>query len=85
MYIEYSVTKNVADVETPRFYTSMTANKQFSGESNRVLNDLNLLDGKEYLFMPTVEGSVLNGEIGMESRTYTGGTVSQTYGFSSVE
>lgn len=85
MYIEYSVTKNVADVETPRFYTSMTANKQFFGESNRVLNDLNLLDGKEYLFMPTVEGSALNGEIGMESRTYTGGTVSQTYGFSGIK
>lgn len=85
MYIEYSVTKNVADVETPRFYTSMTANKQFSGESNQVLNDLNLLDGKEYLFMPTVEGSALNGEIGMESRTYTGGTVSQTYGFSGIK
>ena len=85
MYIEYSVTKNVADVEAPRFYTSMTANKQFSGESNRVLNDLNLLDGREYLFMPTIGNDVMNGEIEMKSRTYAGGTISQTYGFNGIK
>ena len=85
IYIESSVTRNVADVEAPRFYTSMTANKQFSGQSDRVLGELNLLKGKEYLFMPTVEGDVMNGEIGMLSRMYTGGTVSQTYEFSGIK
>lgn len=85
IYIESSVTRNVADVEAPRFYTSMTANKQFSGQSDRVLGELNLLKGKEYLFMPTVQGDVMNGEIGMLSRMYTGGTVSQTYEFSGIK
>ena len=84
-YIEYSVTKNVAGVEAPRFYTSMTANKQFLGESTRVLNDLNLLEGREYLFMPTAGDDVMNGEIGMLSRTYTGGTVAQTYEFNGIK
>lgn len=84
-YIEYSVTQNVAELEAPRFYTSITANKQFSGQSNRVLGDLNLLKGREYLFMPTVGSDVMNGEIGMVSRKYSGGTVSQTYEFSGIK
>ena len=85
IYIECSVTKNVVDVESPRFYTSMTAGKQFSGQSESGLGELNLLSGREYLFMPTVEGAVINGEIEMVSRTYTGGSVSQTYGFNGIK
>ena len=85
IYVEYSITKNVANAEAPRFYTSMTANKQFSGQSTTTLRELNLSDEKEYLLMPTVEGQAMSGKIGMVSRTYTGGSLSQTYGFSGVK
>ena len=85
MYIENSVTQNKVMVDTPRFYTSMTANKQFLGQSNMVLDELDLLKRKEYLFMPTVEDDIMGGEIEMVSRRYTGGNVSQTYGFAGIK
>lgn len=84
-YIEYSVTEKIANIEAPRFYTSMTAAKQFVGESDRTLGELDLLKEREYLFMPTVEDDVMSGEIGMVSRIYTGGSVSQTYGFNGIK
>lgn len=85
MYIENSVTQNKVMVDTPRFYTSMTANKHFLGQSNMVLDELDLLKRKEYLFMPTVEDDIMGGEIEMVSRRYTGGNVSQTYGFAGIK
>lgn len=85
IYVEYSVTQNVANAKTPRFYTSMTADKHFSGQSTTTLRELNLSNEREYLFMPTVEGQTMSGKIGMVSRTYTGGSLSQTYGFSGIK
>lgn len=85
LYIESAVTGNVVGMENPRFYTSMTAGKLFSGQSDGTMNVLDLFDENEYLFMPTVEDIPLHGKIGMTSRTYTGGTISQTYGFNGVK
>lgn len=85
IYIESSITQNQTDIDNPRFYTSMTANNVFTGQSNGTLNVLDLMDNNEYLFMPTVEGSSLTGNIGMVSRRYNGETVSQDYGFEGVK
>ncbi|MDY3267410.1 MAG: hypothetical protein SOX26_07835 [Phocaeicola sp.] len=85
LYIESSITQNQTDMDTPRFYTSMTANNVFTGQSNGTLNVLDLMGNHEYLFMPTVEGSSLTGNIGMVSRRYNGETVSQDYGFEGVK
>lgn len=85
LYIESAVTENAAGVENPRFYTTMTAGRVFSGESDGSMNVLNLLKGNEYLFMPTVEGTSLYGDIDMVSRTYAGETVSQTYAFNEIK
>lgn len=54
LYIESAVTGNVVGIENPRFYTSMTAGKVFSGQSDGSMNVLNLSGRSEYLFMPTV-------------------------------
>ena len=56
-----------------------------AGESDGTLQDLLLDSVTSYCFMPLKEGSVLNGEISIQTRNYRGSEVSQVYAFGQKE
>lgn len=81
-YVRYAVLdKNVAFDEV-HFYTALSGDGVFSGESNGFLQDLDLNEISSYKFLPLSTGNFLNGRISMRVRSYQGSEISQVYGFS---
>lgn len=81
-YVRTAVTSNTIVLNTnSRFYTQISGEGIFSGESNGEMRVLDMSEHTEYLFMPTVEGSSVKGDITMFTRDYRGNTVKRSYTF----
>lgn len=82
IYVETAVETNSVSIASPHFHTGLTGGGAFTGRSNGTSMTLDLARSASYLFPPTVDGSGLDGEIEMTTRSYRGTTVRRTYGFS---
>lgn len=80
-YVEYAVTKKELVLDDVRFYTDFSANGHFSGESNGQIGSLSLDSKSSYYFLPTVEGRPFSGIITLQTRSYRGNNILQTYNF----
>ena len=81
-YVKTAVTSNTIQFNTnSRFYTQISGEGMFAGESNGEMKVLDMSEHTEYLFMPTVEGSSVKGNATMLTRDYRGNTVKRSYTF----
>ena len=81
-YVKTAVTSNTIQFNTnSRFYTQISGEGVFTGESNGEMKVLDMSEHTEYLFMPTVEGSSVKGNATMLTRDYRGNTVKRSYTF----
>ncbi len=81
-YVRTAVTSNTIVLNTnSRFYTQISGEGIFSGESNGEMRVLDMSEHTEYLFMPTVEGSSVKGDITMFTRDYRANAVKRLYNF----
>lgn len=84
-YVRTAVTAKRATFGSVHFYTVLSGDGAMAGESDGTLQDLLLDSVTSYCFMPLKEGSVLNGEISIQTRNYRGSEVSQVYAFGQKE
>ncbi len=84
-YVRTAVTAKRATFGSAHFYTVLSGDGAMAGESDGTLQDLLLDSVTSYCFMPLKEGSVLNGEISIQTRNYRGSEVSQVYAFGQKE
>ena len=81
-YVETAVLSNTAVLNTrSRFYTRLSGEGIFSGESNGAMKTLDMSEQTEYLFMPTVAGRSLEGDVTLLTRDYRGNTTRRSYTF----
>lgn len=81
-YVETAVTSNtIAFNASSRFYTRLSGEGTFSGESNGEMKVLDMAEYTEYLFMPTIEGSSVQGEVTLFTRDYRGNMTKRYYTF----
>lgn len=81
-YVKTAVTSNTVTLHTnSRFYTQISGEGVFSGESNGDMQVLNMSERSEYLFMPSIDGCLVKGEATMFTRDYRGNTVKRSYTF----
>lgn len=81
-YVRSAVISNSATLNTDsRFYTCISGEGLFSGESNGEMKVLDMSERTEYLFMPTVDGSSVEGDVTLFTRDYRGNTVKRSYTF----
>ena len=81
-YVRTAVTSNTIVLNTnSRFYTQISGEGIFSGESNGEMRVLDMSEHTEYLFMPTVEGRSVKGDITMFTRDYRANAVKRLYNF----
>lgn len=78
-YIEYAVTEALAVLDGPVFYTEVSADGQFYGESQAGKLTLDVAGGRSYLLLPTAGGYNLEGYVSMKTRGYTGNDVMRLY------
>lgn len=83
-YIRTALTSNELQWENCRFYTSFAADSIFSGSTDGILRDEDLIQTATCLFMPTVKEETLTGNIEMHTLSYQGGNQKQVYGFSHI-
>lgn len=81
-YTRYAVTEKYLSFGEVRLCTTLSGNGDFSGQSDGVMQDLNLANQGSYVFMPLSGNSTLNGEITMRMRSYRGDETRLVYGFS---
>ncbi len=81
-YVKTAVIANtVALNANSKFYTQLSGEGIFSGESNGAMKILDMSEYTEYLFMPTIEGEAVKGDATLFTRDYRGNTVKRSYTF----
>ena len=81
-YVRTAVLSNTVAINpSSRFYTQMSGEGLFSGESNGEMKILDMSEHTEYLFMPTIDGRSVKGDVTMFTRDYRGNTVRRLYTF----
>ena len=80
-YIRTAELSKRAVLSDARFHTGLTGSGTFVGESEELLLEVDLESASSYLFLPTVEGTSLRGEIEQVTRTYRGEQVRRFFGF----
>lgn len=79
-YVRTAVTELTMDASNTRFYTSFSANQEYSGQSDGSFQIQSLLEKKELLFMPVV-GEESTGTIEMSKLHHTDQESKQQYSF----
>lgn len=79
-YVRTAVTDLTMDASNTRFYTSFSANQEYSGQSDGSFQIQSLLEKKEFLFMPVV-GEESTGTIEMRKLHHTDQESKQQYSF----
>ena len=69
-YVSYATVEKRVRLTESRFYTSITGGGTFTGESDGIVDDMVLREGIPNLFMPTVAGTALKGDIFHTSVNY---------------
>ena len=69
-YVRNATVEKRVRLTESKFYTSITGGGTFAGESDGIVDDMVLRDDIPYLFMPTVAGTVLKGDIFHTSVNY---------------
>ena len=69
-YVSYATVEKRVRLTESKFYTSITGGGTFTGESDGIVDDMVLREGIPNLFMPTVAGTVLKGDIFHTSVNY---------------
>lgn len=69
-YVSYATVEKRVRLTESKFYTSITGGGTFTGESDGIVDDMVLREDTPYLFMPTVAGTVLKGDIFHTSVNY---------------
>ena len=81
-YVRTAVTSNTVLFSTSnKFYTQISGEGSFSGESSGEMKVLDMSEQTEYLFMPTIESSSVKGEATMFTRDYRGNMIKRLYTF----
>lgn len=81
-YVRTAVTSNTVALNADsRFFTQLSGEGVFSGESNGEMKVLDMSERTEYLFMPTTDGCSVKGDITMFTRDYRGNTTRRAYSF----
>ncbi len=80
-YVRTSMLSERVTLTGPRFRTGMNGDGSFVGESDGSDLELDLAASTSYLFLPTLEGSPLQGGIEVVTRTYRGGRVRRLFDF----
>lgn len=81
-FVRTAVTSNtIALNSSSRFYTQLSGEGALSGESNGAMKVLDMSEQTEYLFMPTVKGRSVKGDVTMLTRDYRGSTTKRSYTF----
>ena len=80
-HTESAVLSNEVILDSPRFFTGMSADGAFTGTSSAGRIVLDAAEKKEFLFMPTVEGECISGENEIITRDYRGVQVRRVYSF----
>ena len=69
-YVRNATVEKRVRLAESKFYTSITGGGAFTGESDGIIDDIVLREDIPYLFMPTVSGTVLKGDIFHTSVNY---------------
>lgn len=80
-HTESAVLSNEVILDSPRFFTGMSADGAFTGTSSAGRIVLDAAEKKKFLFMPTVEGERISGENEIITRDYRGVQVRRGYSF----
>ncbi len=80
-YVRNAVTEITASLKQARFYTTLLGNGNPTGESDNIIEDIDLNYNANYYFMPLLPNASLEGEITMHTRNYLDYEVQQTYSF----
>lgn len=81
-YVRTALLSNtVALNSNSRFYTQISGEGVFSGESNGDMMVLDMSERTEFLFMPSIDGRSVKGEATMFTRDYRGNTTKRAYSF----
>lgn len=79
-YVRTAVTELTMDASNTRFYTSFSANQEYSGQSDGTVQIQSLQEKQEFLFMPIV-GDESTGSIEMVKRHHSDPESMQQYAF----
>ena len=69
-YVRNATVEKRVRLAESKFYTSITGGGAFTGESDGIIDDIVLREDIPYLFMPTIAGTVLKGDIFHTSVSY---------------
>lgn len=81
-YIASAAISETAVLDAPGFYTRMSADGTFSGQSDGTMAELDLNECQRYLFLPVREGKEISGTAVVVTRGYRGGRTERSYSFS---
>ena len=84
-YVGYATVEKRVRLTESKFYTSITGGGTFTGESDGIVSDMVLRDDIPNLFMPTIAGTVLKGDILHTSVNYLDEKTVLDFNFSSQE
>ena len=84
VYVRNAVVSQKVRLEEGRFYTGLSGNGNYVGETGRFAQELDLSSATSYLFLPAVSGSSLRGEVEVCTRGYRGDQVRRVFVFDSV-
>lgn len=80
-YVRNAVIEKKVSFQQAQFYTTFSGEGIFAGESDNVINEINLDTANTYYFMPLSDGTALTGEISVCTRNYQGHEIRQKYNF----
>lgn len=79
--VRTAVISKTLTLENAIFHTSFRGDGQYGGQSNGVINPLDLEKIESFRFMPNVKGTQVEGNINLQTRNYQGDTVACLYHF----
>ncbi len=80
-YVRNAVTGKTVSLKQARFYTTLLGNGNPAGESDNIIEDIDISQNTSYCFMPLLANTTLEGEITMRTRNYLNYEMQQTYAF----
>lgn len=80
-YVRNSVVSKTVSLENASFYTRVTGDGHFVGESEELSLTLDLAQESSVCFMPLVAGQTLSGNISLRTQDYSGQETEQFYSF----
>lgn len=80
-YVKNAVTSQKVQWGEVRFRTGFSGDGVFSGETDGIIDEMDLLDSSSCYFLPTVDNSSLSGEIEILTRDYLGNRVRRVFSF----